>query len=154
MKANLLIFVNLMLLSLLFEGCGKSKQSQTQVYSYAANPSYNGLHPISNFAAEAYLKEESEALQLQVDLKGTSDTLAYPVSIHEYDSTQAFGYKPSPFLSLGEYEGNIPLIKTFSTLDFVTFVNEFKGYLIVQDPLNKSNDTNKLLIFGKIGSQW
>ena len=140
--------------TILLAGCGKSKIDQTRYYNYTANKSYVGTHPMTNFSAAAFLKEASGELQMQVDLIGCSDTLHYPVSIHEYDSTALYHYNPTPFLNMGEYKGEIPLIKIFSTLDFATFANEFKGYLIVQDPLNKSHDTSTLLIYGKIGSDW
>ena len=133
---------------------GKKVDPKTRYYTYTANPSYTGTHPTSNFSTSVYLKEVSLDIEIQADLIGASDTLEYPISIHAYDPSAMYGYSPIPTLVLGEYKGGIPLIKTLSSYDFTSFVNEFKGYVIVQDPLNLSNDTSKCLIFGKIGSDW
>lgn len=149
MKQSLsILFACLLILS----ACGKKDNPQTRFDVYHANPHYNGSHDTTNFTATLYLKEASLDIDIQVDLTGTSDTLEYPVSIHAADSTAMYGYNPTATLFIGNYKGGIPLIKTLSSYDFTTFVNEFKGYLIVQDPLNKSLDTSKLLIIGKIGN--
>lgn len=155
MMKNQVFFLAIFCIALIMiQSCGKKSNPKTKYYTFSANPNYVGSHPTSSFAASAYLKEVSLDIEFQVDLQGASDTLEYTVGIYEYDSTATFKFNTTPTLLLGNYKGGIPLIKTLTSMDFTSFSNNYKGYLIVQDPLNKSYDTTTLLIFGKVGTEW
>jgi len=55
-------------------------------------------------------------------------------------------------IDLGDMSDNKPVSTKVNYLSFTDFTQSFKGYYIIQDPDNISNDTTTLLFFGKIGN--
>lgn len=136
------------------ESCGKKKVLQTRYLTYHANKSYTGTHDTSELLANVFIKEVTDAVEFQLDMKGTDAIKEYTLAIHEYDPNATFGYSPTATYVLGKIINNLPATKEIAETDFNTFTQDFKGYFIVQDPSNLSLDTSSLLIYGKIGSDW
>jgi hypothetical protein len=86
-------------------------------------------------------------------MKGALASNSYKLAIYEAD-TSLYGFKTTPIYDLGNVVNKLPVTIDISTTDFATFTNDFKGYLIIQDPNNISFDTTTFLVFGKIGSDF
>jgi hypothetical protein len=142
------------LLLLLPGGCGKTTQERSRLYNLSPNASYAGVHPVSSLSATVYVRDRSSFLEFQTDLRGVVDSLQYNLRIHEADTSEPFGYKPAATISLGTYKNNTPVITQIAAMYFNQWVEDFKGYFVVQDPYLGSADTGKLLFFSKLGGGW
>ncbi len=151
---RLILSVSVGFLFLLLGSCSKDKIVKTRYYSYELNPAYNGNHPTTGLTANVYVKDVSIALEFLCDMTGSLDSNTYTLRIHEYDASAQYGYNPIATYDLGSIVNNTPKNTSISSTDFASFTEDFKGYFIIQDPKNPSNDTSTLLIFGKIGSEW
>ncbi len=135
--------------------CSKDKAKNSRYYQYKINPSYTGAHPKTDFETNVYvLDNEGVSLQFQVETKGTLLTKEYAVYIYQYDTTQSFGYSATPVYNLGKITNTNGLFAESSIYNFNAFAQDFKGYIVINDPDNIQRDTTSLLLFGKIGSEW
>lgn len=146
-----LSFLSLLMVSLLFTQCKRSKVLGTRFYTFEANPSYIGTHPVANLSADLSIKESKTAVTFIPSLINGDENKNYKVGIYAYDETASYGYQDQAKLDLGTMQNAKNQYVDFEDIDFDDFDQNFKGYFIINDPDNMSKDTASLLIFGKIG---
>ncbi len=134
--------------------CGTKKVEQTRYLKYKANPSYVGSHPTVGLESNIYIIDKESKMQFSIDMGGINETKTYKLHIHAADTSEPYGYTGNPIIDLGTMFNNLPVTADVTTMPFSEFTQNFKGYYLVHDPDNISNDTTTLLIFGKIGSDW
>ncbi len=144
----------ILLLSLcVHTACKRQKVTGTRYLTFTANPSYTGSHPTTGLVSNIYIQDKTDHMLFFTDMTGGDVSKAYKLHIHAADTSEPFGYTGNPVIDLGTLTDGKPLSTevTYSTFeDF--FYGNFKGYYIVHDPDQVSNDTTTLLIYGKIGS--
>lgn len=148
-----LYIAGILFLSFFITSCGKNKIANTRYYTYSVNPFYTGTHPTTDVGANIYIQDKEISLEFQIEMKGALASNSYKLAIYEAD-TSLYGFKTTPIYDLGNVVNKLPVTIDISTTDFATFTNDFKGYLIIQDPNNISFDTTTFLVFGKIGSDF
>lgn len=151
MKRNILFLVVCGLF--MFAGCKRQKVMSTRYLTFTANPSYTGSHPTADLVSNIYVQDKGDLMQFFTDLTGGDLSKDYKLHIHVADTSEPFGYSGNPVIDLGTMVNNKPVGTEVTYLPFADFfLGSFKGYYIIHDPDNISNDTTTLLVFGKIGS--
>ena len=148
-------FLYVLVLGIIFQiSCGPKKVEQTRFLTFKANPSYIGSHPTVGLESNIFIVDKESKMQFNIDMVGINETKTYKLHIHAADTSEPYGYSGNPIIDLGTMTNNLPMTGDVTTMPFSEFTDNFKGYYIVHDPDNISNDTTTLLIFGKIGSDW
>jgi hypothetical protein len=134
-------------------GCGKKKVYQSAFQTFYLNPLYSGSHP-SNFKVTYFLQENSQDVKIECNLQNILADKAnqYLVSLHKSDTNTALGFEVQNTYNIGTTtalsSGAIAIL--LAKTDFET-IDEFDGYLVIQDPNNPGIDSlQQLLIAQKL----